>query len=328
MARPKKQTIDYFPHYVNHHRTMFVLESKYGNDGYAFWFKLLEVLGNSQGMVYDCNNVSDWEFLLAKTHLNSETANKILDTLADLDAIDMELWQHKIVWSQNLVDNVRDAFKRRIAEMPIKPSLCMQKPPSSDISVDENRESKLKNIILKEIKEESNSPNPQQENIKKIMDFYKENFGARVVPAQVHMLLSFLDDGTEADLVIEALTISIKAQKWDLRYTEKILINWSNQGIKTLEQYKEHEARRQLGNKAGQATQNADKPNKNKISNDDIEAAITYIDMELTDYKLSNPTDTEIQEFLYRKQFDYQPEVKRKAFEHLNLMQYWRECNG
>jgi DnaD/phage-associated family protein len=152
MARPKKQTIEYFPHYVNHHKTMFVLESKYRNDGYAFWFKLLEVLGSTNGMFYDCNNIADWEFLLAKTHLSGETANSILDTLAGLGAIDRELWREKIIWSQNLVDNVRDAFKRRITEMPVKPSLCIQEPHLSDVYADKNGERKVKETKVKETK--------------------------------------------------------------------------------------------------------------------------------------------------------------------------------
>jgi DnaD/phage-associated family protein len=311
---------------------MFVLESKYGNDGYAFWFKLLEVLGSTNGMYYDCNNVADWEFLLAKTHLSSETVTDILNILADLEAIDQDLWLGKIIWSQNLVDNVKDSFKRRSTETPIKPSFCIQKPTSSDVSDDINGEKKRKEKKEKEKKgEESNtetSPPPQQDDVKKIMDFYKENFGARAVPAQVHMLLSFLDDNVEADLVIEALSITVNAQKFDLRYTEKILINWSNQGIKTLEQYKEHEARRGLQKKASQGI-TPDKPKQKTISEEDIEAAIFYINMELTEFKEANkPTDDEIQEFLNKPQFGYEPEVKKKALERLNLMQYWQEVDN
>jgi hypothetical protein len=173
VARPKKQTIEYFPHYVNHHKTIFVLESKFGNDGYAFWFKLLELLGSTNGMFYDCNNVAEWEFLLAKTHVNNETANNILNTLSDLDAIDAELWESGIIWVSNLVENVRDAFKRRLSDMPQKPllhtetpgqgSLCIQKPSESEDTADINRESKLKESKVKETKtkeESCGSSNP------------------------------------------------------------------------------------------------------------------------------------------------------------------------
>lgn len=54
MARPKKQTVDYFPHFVKGGRTIFILENKFGNDGYAFWFKLLEILGESEGWKIQC----------------------------------------------------------------------------------------------------------------------------------------------------------------------------------------------------------------------------------------------------------------------------------
>ena len=45
MARPAKLTVDYFPHIINQGKTIFIIENNYGNDGYAFWFKLLELLG-------------------------------------------------------------------------------------------------------------------------------------------------------------------------------------------------------------------------------------------------------------------------------------------
>ena len=67
MARPKKRTVDYFPHQCNHGKTMFILEQKYGNDGYAFWFKLLELLGTTEGHFLHLENSADWEFLHPKT---------------------------------------------------------------------------------------------------------------------------------------------------------------------------------------------------------------------------------------------------------------------
>jgi hypothetical protein len=118
MARPAKTTIDYFPHQTKHGPTMFILERRWGNDGYAFWFKLLETLGTRPGMVLDCDNAGDWAYLLASTFVTDETANNILDQLADLGAIDASLWGRRVVFSQNLVDGVSDAFSRRIEQKP------------------------------------------------------------------------------------------------------------------------------------------------------------------------------------------------------------------
>lgn len=179
MARPKKQTIEYFPHFVTSGKTMFILESNFGNDGYAFWFKLLELLGNTNGMYYDCNNLPDWEFLLAKTHVNEQTACNILNTLADLEAIDKELWyEGKIIWSQNLVNNVCDAFKRRTSEIPQKPLLhtetpsqedkCIQKPSNSDVSTCKNGETITKETKVKESKVNNN----KEDNINSVVDYY------------------------------------------------------------------------------------------------------------------------------------------------------------
>lgn len=118
MARPKKKTVDYFPHQTTHGKTMFILESRWGNDGYSFWFKLLEILGSKELMIVDCNNSADWHFLIAKTNLNEETATEILNCLSELEAINPEFWAKKIIYSQNFVDGVSDAFKRRKEHLP------------------------------------------------------------------------------------------------------------------------------------------------------------------------------------------------------------------
>ena len=121
MARPIKNTVDYFPHIVNHGKTIFILESKFGNDGYAFWFKLLELLGSSHNHVYDYGNLSDWEFLLAKTKVSEEKAHEILKTLADVGAIDSELLEKKMIWCENFIKGIEVVYKSRRQETPQRP---------------------------------------------------------------------------------------------------------------------------------------------------------------------------------------------------------------
>lgn len=119
MARPKKATVDYFPHDTCHGSTMQVLESKWGNDGYAFWFKLLEHLGSHDGHYIDCRKPAEWEFLTAKTHLGDETAAAILDMLAKLDAIDPFLWaKHKVVFCPKFLTRIEDAYRKRKDSLP------------------------------------------------------------------------------------------------------------------------------------------------------------------------------------------------------------------
>lgn len=139
MARPRKKGVDYFPHDTDasSRRTIFTLESIFGNDGYAFWFKLLETLGQQENLVYDCNNDANWMFLLAKTRINEVSATEILNTLAKIDAIDRKLWQEKIIWSQNLADRLGDVYERRKAPIPQKPSFCPRNSTGNGVSTPE-----------------------------------------------------------------------------------------------------------------------------------------------------------------------------------------------
>lgn len=152
MARPSKQTIDYFPHFVDHKKTMFIIENLWGNDGYAFWFKLLELLGSTAGHAYDCNKPGNWAFLLAKTRLSEVSATEILNKLAELDAIDQELWEQRVVWSQNFVSGLEPVYKKRKVEMPVRPSFRYPKPTSAVVSGAETPQSKVKESRVEESK--------------------------------------------------------------------------------------------------------------------------------------------------------------------------------
>ena len=134
MARPKRQTVDYFPHFVKGGRTIFILEDRFGNDGYAFWFKVLEILGEAEGHFYDCSNGSNWAFLLAKTHLTEEEANNIISVLIDLGKIDAELWAAKrILWVENFVKNLSEVYRTRHTDLPLKPCFKPEKPVKEEV---------------------------------------------------------------------------------------------------------------------------------------------------------------------------------------------------
>lgn len=160
MARPQKYTIDYFPHLCKQGKTMYIIESRYGNDGYAFWFKLLEILATTRGHYYEANDPIQLEFLGAKTRLSVEKTQLLLDLLAGLDAIDKDLWvNHKLIWCQNLVNNVSDVYENRKGLLPDKPYYDGDKLHQNiDIHHDnplipiDNTQSKVKEIKLNKTK--------------------------------------------------------------------------------------------------------------------------------------------------------------------------------
>lgn len=191
MARPQKQTVDYFPHFANSGKTMFILESKFGNDGYAFWFKLLEILATTEGHYFRVENGIDWEFLLAKTKVSTETAVEILNTLANLEAIDKELWAEKIIWVQKFVDNLAEVYRKRKVSAPLRPtkdSFRDGNHASDDITDDINpqsivEESKVDKSKVEESKEKENDSDTDpidlqdavsinQESYKQVIDYF------------------------------------------------------------------------------------------------------------------------------------------------------------
>ena len=168
MGRPRKQTVNYFPHDADasEKKTLYILESKFGNDGYAFWFKLLELLAKNEGHFYDVRNPAAWEFLLAKTHVSEDIGNQIMALLLELDAIDRELWGEKIIWVQHFVDGVADAYRNRKTDPPPKPCLLRQEggkevvttprnPQGTVVSTVRNPHTILKDTILDNTKEKA-----------------------------------------------------------------------------------------------------------------------------------------------------------------------------
>jgi hypothetical protein len=155
MTRPTKQTVNYFPHDCIHSKTMFIIEQKYGNDGYAFWFKLLETLGATEGHCIHFVNGVDWEFLMAKTRLDKDKCTEILDLLATLGAIDKDLWhEEQVVWSDNFVENIKDAYRNRTVDIPVKPSFLRKKSISEGVNDVDNPYIKLNEIKVNNIKED------------------------------------------------------------------------------------------------------------------------------------------------------------------------------
>lgn len=235
MTRPRRQTVDYFPHFVTSGKTLFILETSYGNDGYAFWFKLLEILGSSEGHFYDCNNQSNWMFLLAKTKVNNEQAVEIVDKLTELEAIDRELWGQKIIWSQNLVSNLTEVYRKRGAKVPLKPHSRDENPTSALLIATDNP-------IGEERKgEESIGEERRGEEIcisTAVIKSFNENIHP-ISPLEFEKINHWLED-MEPEVIIAAIEEAVNYNKRSMGYINSILNSWFTTGIKTKEALESH----------------------------------------------------------------------------------------
>jgi len=180
MARPTRKTVLYFPHSCNHGQTMFILESKFGIVGYAFWFKLLENIGKTEGHYLDLNDEITTEYLQAITCTQPVECQDILDLLSKLGAIDKALWQNRIVWSDNFIKGIADVYRNRRVEIPTKPNFYRQKSTVDDISTVDNPQSKGKESKVNKSKEkhtlvpsksESEFQDPKKDGVCVLEDF-------------------------------------------------------------------------------------------------------------------------------------------------------------
>ena len=161
MTRPRKQTVDWFPHSCTHGRTMFTLEREFGIVGYGFWFKLLEVLGNTEGHFIDAEEAATMKYLQAQTYTDEETCLKILNLLSTLDAIDSNLWEQKLIWSENFVSGLAALYRNRNKLLPVRPDNYRNLTGSSGINGTDNRRGSKESKGRKEEKrKEEGAPPP------------------------------------------------------------------------------------------------------------------------------------------------------------------------
>lgn len=122
MGRTKLYTVEYFPHFCAKGKTKRILEKKMGNDGYAVFFKILEVLGGSEGHFYNCNRLLLWEDLIAYCNVEEAKLLEIIDLCVALEQFDEELWKGKVIWCQNFINNLIPIYKKRLRNVPVKPT--------------------------------------------------------------------------------------------------------------------------------------------------------------------------------------------------------------
>lgn len=142
MGRSPKKGVDYFSHDTgaSNGPTLFTVESRFGNDGYAFWFKLLEFLGTQEGLSISVDDRANWLYFVAKARVTEDVANEILNVLADTGAIDKELWNNHIIWSDNFVNRLSDVYRKRGTGTPQKPHICGRNEETENVPAPEAAE--------------------------------------------------------------------------------------------------------------------------------------------------------------------------------------------
>lgn len=114
MARPERNNVDYFPYLVDEGEKMYYIDQQYGNDGFATFIKILTSLAKTDFHYLDLSKRTTQMFLSAKCKVSTEILLSIITDLAELGKFDLMLWnENKIIWCQDFIDSIQDAYKKR-----------------------------------------------------------------------------------------------------------------------------------------------------------------------------------------------------------------------
>lgn len=150
MARPPKEGMDYFPHDVDaaNDEKIEALRSLYGNDGYAFYFILLERIYRTSDFELDVSDAETIQILSRKIGIQPELFNRMICTSIKHGAFDRQEFDKRgVLTSQGIkkrssvVISKRDSMKLRYDK---KVSVIISDAETHEETMEETPQSKVK----------------------------------------------------------------------------------------------------------------------------------------------------------------------------------------
>ena len=68
-----------------------------------------------------------------------------------------------------------------------------------------------------------------------IYDVFEKEFGRTISPMEYEIISAWIEDGTDQDLILEAVKEAVYSGVCKLNYIDKIIYEWGKKGIKTVE---------------------------------------------------------------------------------------------
>lgn len=274
MARPRKEGMDYFPHDTDaaNDEKIEALRSLYGNDGYAFYFILLERVYRANDAELDVSKPILLAPIASKIGITQDRFVEILEAAFEVGLFDKKEYEtRKVITSNGIkarfseVDNMRKRWRKRkdndgfsgVFQGENSVANDEENTEKTDVSHgfsnektgEETRESKVKESKAKESKGKESSrsiepDHPADDPLTFNQDdpfvFYQNNFG--VINPFITQEMTDWCNNLGDDLVTEAMKRSLSQNKRTWSYVNGILKDWHGKGLKTIEQARAEQA--------------------------------------------------------------------------------------
>ena len=179
MARPTRNDVDYFPFICKEGKGMFIIEDKYGNNGFATWIKIIRSLATTNFHYLNLSDPSEKMFLSAKCKVSQSVLESIIDDLINLGEFDRELWDDfSILYSEKFIEGIKDAYSKRNND-PLSKEALLGHLLSLGVNKPSNSIPKPSNVTLKGVSNPQSKVKESKGEEKKEKEIKKEEFKDR-----------------------------------------------------------------------------------------------------------------------------------------------------
>ena len=240
MARPTRNDVDYFPFICKEGKGMFIIEDKYGNNGFATWIKIIRSLATTNFHYLNLSDPSEKMFLSAKCKVSQSVLESIIDDLINLGEFDRELWDDfSILYSEKFIEGIKDAYSKRNND-PLSKEALLSHLLSLGVNKPSNSIPKPSNVTLKEVSnpqskvKESKGEEKKEKEIK-IEEFtnrnYKPDFDKLFIKIKARIHQGWItevfeqrkkDSGNCEKTITEYMEKTLKQSLYEFCYSSKI----------------------------------------------------------------------------------------------------------
>lgn len=240
MARPRKEGMDYFPHDVNlsSDKKVEALRIIHGNDGYAFYCIMLELIYQEKNFELDISDAETIQILAKKVEVTPQKLEEMIKTSIKHGCFDRESYEKRQVLTSNgikkrasVVVEKREKMRQAYNSPKPKVSSLVSDAEMGEESTQSKSKSKSKSKVKDKVKESisgSITHTPERDHLLNLMNEHS----VKTTLFGLDQIYSYI--GVVETEVIE--TAIKKAAGKHINYAINTLQGWISEGKTKLEQ--------------------------------------------------------------------------------------------